>query len=286
VPSALPYTPAVPQKKPAVFGEEEFDMGSHKKRFSDYFFFSLIVPVVIIIIWQTASELGLIRVNIVPSPKDIFDSLIKQVTKGALQKHILTSLRRVFLGYLLGAALGITIGTLMGLFRVFERAMRLLIEIMRPIPIIAWIPVLILWSGIGERSKVIVIAIGTFWSVLLNVIDGIRNVDKRYIEVSTLFIKSQQEVVRKVVLPAATPNIFTGLRIGIGSAWLSVIGAEMIAASAGLGFFISYMRELVQPANMLVGVFAIGIIGWAINRILQVAERRILKWNVNLKHSD
>lgn len=261
-------------------------MGSHKKRFSDYFFFSLIVPVVIIIIWQTASELGLIRVNIVPSPKDIFDSLIKQVTKGALQKHILTSLRRVFLGYLLGAALGITIGTLMGLFRVFERAMRLLIEIMRPIPIIAWIPVLILWSGIGERSKVIVIAIGTFWSVLLNVIDGIRNVDKRYIEVSTLFIKSQQEVVRKVVLPAATPNIFTGLRIGIGSAWLSVIGAEMIAASAGLGFFISYMRELVQPANMLVGVFAIGIIGWAINRILQVAERRILKWNVNLKHSD
>jgi sulfonate transport system permease protein len=261
-------------------------MGLHKKRFSDYFFFSLIVPLVIIIIWQIVSNLGMIRVNIVPSPKGIFDALIRQISRGALQKHILISLRRVFLGYLLGSILGITMGTLMGLFRVFERAMRLLIEIMRPIPIIAWVPVLILWSGIGERSKVIVIAIGTFWSVLLNVIDGIRNVDKKYIEVSTLFIKSQQEVIRKVVLPAATPNIFTGLRIGIGSAWLSVIGAEMIAASAGLGFFISYMRELVQPANMLVGVFTIGIIGWAINRILRIAERRVLKWNVNLKHTD
>jgi sulfonate transport system permease protein len=264
--------------------EKEFDMIKHKKRFSDYFFFSLIVPIILIILWQTAADRGMIRVNIVPSPKGIYEAFIKQIIKGTLQKHILISLRRVLLGYVLGALLGITIGTLMGIFRLFERAMRFLIEIMRPIPIIAWVPVLILWSGIGERSKIIVIGIGTFWSVLLNVIDGIRNVDKKYLEVSTLFMKSQAEVIRKVVLPAATPYIFTGLRIGIGAAWLSVIGAEMIAASAGLGFFISYMRELVQPANMLVGVFTIGIIGWAINRLLQLAERRILKWNINANH--
>lgn len=258
-------------------------MPKPKKRFSDYFFFSLIVPVVLIILWQMAADRGMIRVNIVPSPQGIYEAFIKQVLKGSLQKHILVSLRRVFFGYILGISLGITIGILMGIFHSFERALRFLIEIMRPIPIVAWVPVLILWSGIGERSKIIVIAIGSFWSVLLNVIDGIRNVDKKYIEVSTLFMKSHFEVIRKVILPAASPNIFTGLRIGIAAAWLSVIGAELIAASAGLGFLIAFSRELIQPANMLVGVFTIGIIGWAINRLIQLAEHYVLKWNVNTK---
>ncbi|GHV78944.1 ABC transporter permease [Spirochaetia bacterium] len=254
-----------------------------KKKFPDYFFFSLIVPAILVLLWQLAANNGLIRVNIVPSPEGIWESFLKQVSKGTLQKHIFVSLRRVLFGYALGGVLGIATGTLMGLFRLFERAMRFLIEIMRPIPIVAWVPVLILWSGIGERSKIIVIAIGTFWSVLLNVIDGIRHVDKKYLEVSTLFMKSRIEVIRKVVLPAATPSIFTGLRIGIGAAWLSVIGAELIAASSGLGFLISFSRELAQPAPMLVGVLTIGIIGWVINRLIQLAERHILKWNVNIR---
>jgi sulfonate transport system permease protein len=253
-----------------------------KKRFSDYFFFSLIVPAILIIVWQIAYNEGLIRVNIVPGPSEIYESFIKQIAKGTLQKHIIVSLQRVLFGYLLGGSLGIIVGILMGLYRLFERSMRFLIEIMRPIPIVAWVPVLILWSGIGERSKIFVIAIGTFWSVLLNVIDGIRNVDRKYIEVSTLFMKSRAEVIRKVVLPAAMPYVFTGLRIGVGAAWLSVIGAELIAASSGLGFLISYSRELAQPDSMLVGVFTIGVIGWCINRLLQLVERRVLKWNVNI----
>lgn len=254
-----------------------------KKRFYDYFFFSLIIPVIILILWQLAYEAGMIRVHIVPSPSGIYEAFTKQVYKGTLQKHIAVSLRRVLFGYTLGCTLGITIGTLMGLSRIFERSMRFIIEILRPIPIVAWVPVLILWSGIGERSKIIVIAIGTFWSVLLNVIDGIRNVDKKYLEVSALFVKSRLEVIFRVILPAATPSIFTGLRIGVGSAWLSVIGAELIAASSGLGFLISYSRELAQPANMMVGVFTIGVIGWIINRSIQLFERRMLRWNVNIQ---
>jgi sulfonate transport system permease protein len=252
-----------------------------KKKYYDLFFFSLIVPVVLILLWEAACRAGLINVTILPSPARIASALAKQISKGSLQKNILMSLRRVALGYSLGAALGIALGTMMGLFKPFEKSLQFLVEILRPIPIIAWVPVLILWSGIGESSKIIVIAIGTFWSVLINVVDGIRNVDRKYIEVSALFMKSRLSVITKVVLPAASPSIFTGLRLGVSNAWISVIGAEMIAASSGLGFFISYSRELTQSANMLVGVFTIGMIGWVINWLLRVAESRLLKWNIN-----
>jgi sulfonate transport system permease protein len=256
---------------------------SNKRDFSDLFFFSLIVPIVLIAVWEIACRSGLINLTILPSPGRILSAFFKQMSKGVLQKNIWVSLRRVAFGYLLGASSGVILGTLMGLYRKFEKALQFLVEVLRPIPIMAWVPVLILWSGIGERSKIIVIAIGTFWSVLINVIDGIHNVDKKYIEVATVFMKSRKTVITKVVLPAASPNIFTGLRLGIGNAWVSVIGAEMIAASSGLGFFISYSRELTQSANVLVGVFTIGIIGWVINRLLRSSERWLLKWNVNAR---
>jgi sulfonate transport system permease protein len=254
-----------------------------KGNFSNLFFFSLIIPALLVIVWEFACRYGLIRMTILPSPSMVFGAFARQISNGSLQKNIAVSLWRVAIGYTLGAALGVTIGTMMGLFSPLEKSLRFMVEILRPIPIIAWVPVMILWSGIGERSKVIVIAIGTFWTVLINVIDGIRNVDKKYIEVSTIFMKSRLDVIMKVVLPAASPSIFTGLRVGVGSAWISVVGAELIAASSGLGFLISYSRELAQPASMLVGVFTIGIIGWVINRLLRSLECFLLRWNINIQ---
>jgi sulfonate transport system permease protein len=225
----------------------------------------------------------MVNTSLLPSPAQILAALMRQIYKGSLQKNILMSLQRVAFGYLLGASLGIVLGTMMGFFQPFEKLLQFLMEILRPIPIIAWVPVLILWSGIGERSKVIVIAIGTFWPVIINVISGIQNVDKKYVEVSTLFIKPRFATITKVILPAASPYIFTGLRLGVGNAWISVIGAEMIAASSGLGYFISFSRELTQSANMLVGVFTIGMIGWLINKLLRILEFRLMKWNENVQ---
>jgi sulfonate transport system permease protein len=128
--------------------------------------------------------------------------------------------------------------------------------------------------GIDERSKVIVIAIGTFWPVLLNVIGGIVNVDKKYLEVSTILMKSKWTTITKVVLPAAVPSIFTGLRIASGSALMGVIGAEMFAASSGLGYMITYAREMSQPAKMLGGVFVIGILGAILNGIVAAIQKK------------
>lgn len=242
-----------------------------------------VLPLLLLVIWEVASKVGLIRPTILPAPTKIISACGKLISKGTLQKDIIISLSRVVKGYVVGAFLGVVVGIIMGIFPFAERTLSLITDILRPIPIVAWVPVLILWMGIDEPSKVTVIAIGTFWPVLLNVTDGIRNVDVKYKEVAFVLRKSTWITLTKVIFPAALPSIFTGLRVGVGTAWVSVIGAELIASSSGLGYLISYSRELSQPSNMLVGVFSIGLIGMLINKILLLLEKRSLRWNVNLK---
>lgn len=250
-----------------------------KRKLEDVFAVSLIVPLVLIILWQFAANRGKINIQLFPSPAKICQAFLKSVENGKLQANILISLKRVLIGYIYGAVLGVVIGVILGLSKKAYRLFSFLLEVLRPIPIIAWVPVLIMILGIGEISKIIVIMIGSFWSIFLNTYDGIRNVDAKYLEVSDMFMKSKAETVLRVMLPAALPGIFTGLRIGIGSAWISVIGAELIASSAGLGYMISYSREMAQPANMYVAVFIIGIIGYLINAILKLIEKKALRWN-------
>lgn len=250
-----------------------------KRKLEDWFPASLILPIILVILWQLAANAGSINVQLFPSPAKIWQAFVKSVLNGKLTANIGISLQRVLLGYIYGAVLGIVVGIGLGLSRKAYRLLSFLLELLRPIPIIAWVPVLIMIFGIGESSKVIVIVIGTFWSVFLNTYDGIRSVDAKYLEVADMFMKGKQEKIFTVMLPAALPNIFTGLRLGIGSAWVSVIGAELIASSAGLGYMISYSREMAQPANMYVAVFVIGIIGYFINVLLKWIETRALKWN-------
>lgn len=250
-----------------------------KKKFEDRFFVSLIIPILLVVLWQIAANVDAVNVQLFPSPARIAQAFLDSVKSGKLQENIFISLERVLIGYFYGALLGVVVGVILGLSHKAYKLCSFLFEILRPVPIIAWVPVLIMILGIGEISKIIVIMIGSFWAVFLNTYDGIRNVDTKYIEVANMFMKNKQETVFRVMLPAALPNIFTGLRIGIGSAWISVIGAELIASSAGLGYMISYSREMSQPANMYVSVFIIGIIGYLINAILKFVEKRELKWN-------
>lgn len=250
-----------------------------KKKFEDRFLVSLIIPLILIILWQTAANGGVINVQLFPSPAKIWQAFLKSIETGKLQENIFISMERVLIGYFYGAVLGVVVGVLLGLSKKAYRLFSFLLEILRPIPIIAWVPVLIMILGIGEISKIIVIMIGSFWSIFLNTYDGVRSVDSKYLEVADMFMKKRNETVFRVIIPAALPNIFTGLRIGVGSAWISVIGAELIASSAGLGYMISYSREMAQPANMYVSVFIIGVIGYLINVILKLVEKKALKWN-------
>jgi sulfonate transport system permease protein len=247
-----------------------------------YYLLPLVVPALILLTWELLSRRGFIRPTILPAPSAIWLTFKEMALSGELFTHLETSLGRVFQGFSLGAGLGIAAGVMIGLSPTVERSLVLVTGLLRPIPIIAWVPVLILWMGIDESSKVTVIAIGSFWPVLLSVIHGIRNTDRRYLEVARVLEKSRLVLLTKVVLPSALPSIFTGLRIGIGIAWMSVIGAELIAASSGIGYMIMYARELSQPDVMLVGVISIGITGLVIDYALRKVESRLLKWNINI----
>jgi len=239
----------------------------------------LIVPALVLAVWQVLSDKGFFRTSILPSPLAIARTLQSLLLSGELLGHLKTSLLRVFEGFFIGAALGTGLGLAMGLSRFLDRALSLVTGLLRPIPTIAWIPVLILWMGIDEGSKVTVIAVGSFWPVFMNVLQGVKGTDPKYLEVAKLLEKNRWVVLTRVVLPSILPSLFTGLRVGLGIAWASVVGAELIAASSGIGYMIMYAREVSQPDVMLVGVVTIGLTGLLMDFLVVRLEQRLLKWN-------
>lgn len=239
-----------------------------------------IIPVIILALWEIFGRNGVINQSILPRPSTLWKALEDMILSGSLKKHVSISIVRVIKGFAVGAALGLVIGTMVGLSRISSELLAALIGILRPIPIIAWVPVLILWMGIDEGSKVTLIAIGSFWPILLNTIRGILNADKKLLEVAHILEKNRRLILTKVIIPSALPSVFTGIRLGIGAAWSCVVAAEMIAAAKGIGYLIMYSRELSQPDIMLVGVFSIGIIGLLIDAVLLRIERRVLRWNI------
>ncbi len=241
--------------------------------------FPLVVPVFLLALWQTACDRGWFQSSYLPSPRVIGATLVSMIQSGELWNDLRVSLIRVLEGFGIGAGAGTFLGLAMGLFPWLEKALSLLTGLLRPIPTIAWVPALILWMGIGEGSKVTVIAVGSFWPVLLNASQGVRSVNVHYLEVARLLEKDRFTLLTRIILPSALPSLFTGYRVGMGIAWASVVGAELIAASSGIGYLIMYAREVSQPDVMLVGVAAIGLTGLLIDFVLLRLERRLLKWN-------
>jgi sulfonate transport system permease protein len=246
-------------------------------------YLKVLVPVTLLVLWEVACREGFLKPLILPAPTAIAKAFVVQIESGDLFRDIGISLLRIIQGYAIGAFFGLTIGILIGIFKRIDQATSVVLSFLRPIPIFAWLPVIILWLGIDEITKVIIIALGCFWPILLNVIAGIKNVDKKYLEVARILEKNRYQTLIKVVFPSALPSIFTGLRIGIGMAWMCVVAAEMIAATSGIGFLISYSREMLQPDVMFVGVFSIGIVGLIIDRIFKLLEQHFIKWNANMK---
>ncbi len=245
-------------------------------------YLAIILPVVLLTIWEAAGQFGWIRATLLPRPSAIAEVLVDLIKSGELAANLGISILRVGEGFFIGATLGVLIGVQMALVKKLRIAVSLIFGVLRPIPVIAWIPVLILWMGIDEGSKITVIAIGSFWTVLVNVVEGIKNVDKKYLEVATILEKDRKTLLLKVILPAALPAIFTGTRVGIDVAWRSVVAAELIAAASGIGYMIMYARELSQIDVVLVGVFSIGCTGIVIDKLLKMLETRLLSWNVNI----
>ncbi|WP_455714696.1 ABC transporter permease [Anaerosporobacter sp.] len=258
-------------------------MGTRKRKRIKKKLIAAILPVLLICIWQWLGKRGAINQSILPIPSEIIKTFGKMIEDGSLKKHLIISVVRVLEGFLLGGGLGVILGIIIGLFRTAEDIMSALVGILRPIPPIACVPILILWLGIAEGSKIAVIAIGSFWPVLLNTIHGIKSADTKLLEVAKTFEKNKMQILWHIVLPSSLPAIFTGVRLGISAAWTCVVTAEMIAASKGVGFLISYARELSQPDVLLVGIASIGLIGLLIDTLVLRLQEKLLYWSFGLK---
>ena len=236
------------------------------------------IPVLAIVLWFLASAHKWINPSILPSPEKVWASLLKLIDNGSLKKSILSSLGRVVRGYFIGLSVGLLVGILASLSDVVYKLIQAPVGIIRPIPAIALIPFFILWMGIGEKSKIAIIAFGTFWPVLLNTIAGMRSTDPKLMEVGRMLEKNYFEILFRIVIPSALPSIFTGIRLGMSSAWTCVVAAEMIAASSGIGFLITSSREMSQPASLFVGIAVIGIFGLIIDLGFTKLGDRLIFW--------
>ncbi len=233
---------------------------------------------VIIMIWQIAADMGYLNPLTLPSPVNILKKFILLIQNGSLQKNLLISSKRVLTGYTISAISAVILGIFIGLSSHFKRMTDLIIQILKPIPPISWIPLVILWFGIGEESKVFLIFIGGFFTILVNVVDGIRRIDVKLVELSNAMVISRLKYIFQVVIPYAAPNIFTGLRVGLGQSWMCVVAAELVASSTGLGYMIMYARQFGQTDVVIIGMLMIGIIGKIMDSILMAIERRIIRW--------
>jgi sulfonate transport system permease protein len=231
--------------------------------------------------WELLSWLGYIKPIILPPPSRVALAFWDLVNSGAMARHIGISLIRVLEGFGIAVLAGVGLGTAIGLSRTLDRVTDLIIQVVKPIPPIAWIPLAILWFGIGEMSKVYIIFLGAFFPVIINTIDGIRQTDQKLVEVARVLAVPCGRFVRQVVIPGAMPSIMTGVRVGLMVAWMCVVAAELIAASSGVGYLIMDARQLSQSDVVVVGMITIGVIGKLMDSLIRRIEQRLIRWRVD-----
>lgn len=249
-----------------------------KKTKLDYLII-ILAPIFVIFLWQVACNRNWINGVLLPSPKRVVTAFQSLWHSGKYQQHFITSLQRVVLGFSAGVSLGLIFGFFIGLSRKLDDFFSVIFSILRSIPAIGMIPLLILWFGIGEETKIIVIALGSFWSVLLNTEHGISGTEGKLLEVASLLEKKKWTVLTRIVLPSALPAIFTGVRLALSGAWRSVVAAEMIASMKGIGYLISYAREMSAPDIMFVGLLTLGLLGLLLDTLLLQLEKKLIQWN-------
>lgn len=237
-----------------------------------------ILPIAVLAVWYSVTAAGLVQDYAMPSPVKVLQTAGGMVLDGSLAAHLAASIFRVLEGFLLASFCALAVGVTAGLVSGFDRLTDLVLQILKPIPPIAWIPLAILWFGIEEASKIYIIFIGAFFPVFLNTLNGIRNIDKKYLELSKVYEVPRWRVIRKVILPGALPFIMTGLRLGLSGAWICVVAAEMIAAVNGVGYMLMDARSLSRPDIVILGMLLIGLIGKLMDDGVLLLEKKLICW--------
>ncbi len=251
-----------------------------------YFVISVAVVLLVLLLWQLAVQWGLVTTRFFDSPVGVIKTVIKKLTDkkpdgGYLFQHIWASAKVVWLGFFLAAVIGIPLGLFMGWFRLCDRIIRPLFEIVRPIPSLAWIPIVLLFLGIGVQARAVIIFTGCFVATVLNTYAGIRSTNQTLIHVAQTCGARNFKIFLNVGIPSAMPMIFAGLKTSMGSAWGTIVAAEMLASSNGLGYMIQMGRSFGKVSLIMAGIIVIGIFGFISSGIVSLAEGFVLKWRPN-----
>jgi sulfonate transport system permease protein len=237
-----------------------------------------ILPLMLVALWYLLGISGKFPPLLMPGLGAIGKAFWMSVVKGTLLKDIAASMSIVVKGFTAGASLGLILGIVMGYFPNVYLFFAGTLNSLRQIPPLAWIPLLILWYGITDTSKVILLALGSFFPVLLNTTSGIKEVPSGYMEFAKNYKVRKKDILLKILMPAAAPSVFVGLRLGAGTAWMSIVAAEMIAATAGLGYRINDSRNLLRTDIVIAYMVVIGIMGGGMDALLRLIGKKLTRW--------
>jgi sulfonate transport system permease protein len=237
----------------------------------------LALPIALIGTWQAVTATGLYSPSQLPPPADIVSALDELIRRGELWRHLAISVQRVLVGYAIGSAVGLSLGALIGLSRTARTLAAPTVEAFRTVPSLAWVPLLLLWLGIGEEPKITLVAIGAFFPVFTTVSATLTHVDPHLVEVGRAYGLHGPSLLVKVLLPAAAPAVLNGLRLGLANGWLYIVAAELIASSMGLGFLLIDSQNSGRTDIMLLAIFLLALLGKTTDAILATAERRIVR---------
>jgi NitT/TauT family transport system permease protein len=230
------------------------------------------------VLWELATRTGWVSALFLPSPLGVLAEGFDMARSGQLFVHLITSLERLGWGFGIGALAGISVGVAVGFFALADAVVQPIIAATFPIPKIALLPLLILWLGIGEASKVAVVALGVFFPMAINTYAGVRQADPLLIRAAVSFGAGPWSVIRKVILPSALPMVFAGLKLGAGIALLLLVAAEQIAADAGIGFLILQSGNLMETTKLMVGIVVLSLLGVLSHWALDGLERAVIRW--------
>lgn len=239
--------------------------------------------VCVALVWALLTSVtGLISSGRFPSPPEFWQALRQAMTSGyadgTLLVHALHSLKLVAMGFVVAILVGVPLGLLMGWSRRAEALINPVFLLIRPIPPLAWIPLAILWLGLGDSAKIMVIFFAAFVPSVINTSTGVRTIEPALIEAAEMLGTRRLKFVLEVLFPAALPMIFTGLRLSLQASWTTLVAAELVGALAGLGRVLNVAQQDIFPAMILVGMLAVSILGWATTRLLALAEHHIMPW--------
>ncbi|MBF0304217.1 MAG: ABC transporter permease [Alphaproteobacteria bacterium] len=244
------------------------------------------LPVFLALAWELAVATQMVGGRLLPTPSKVIMTLVGLAQGGELLDHVLATLRRVALGFVFGVAAGTLVGAVSGYWTIVRRVIDPSLQALRNIPSIAWVPMFILWFGIFETSKVILIAVGVFFPIYLALSGAILGVDRKLVEVGRIFRFSHREMITRILLPATLPSYIIALRSGLGLGWMFVVAAEFMGAEQGLGFLLVDGQQTGRPAVILASITSFAILGKLTDWLLASLSGRFLKWQDGFKPAE